>query len=243
MRQYAHIGTGNYNPSTARLYTDLGLFTCDPALTQDISELFNYLTGFNKQTHYRKLLVAPLNLREGILNRIRREAELKVEGHIILKLNALVDPEVIEALYDASAAGVKIDLIVRGMCCLRPATPGLSDNIRVISIVGRFLEHSRVYFFGNAGKPDVLIGSADCMRRNLDRRIEVLVPVEDRNLIGLIRDQILQVCLDDNVRSWELDGAGAYRRKELKRREKRFDSQLWLMNHPATREQFIRPAI
>ncbi|AIE87703.1 polyphosphate kinase 1 [Fimbriimonas ginsengisoli] len=240
MRQYAHIGTGNYNPSTARLYTDLGLFTCDPALTQDISELFNYLTGFSKQTHYRKLLVAPLNLREGILDRIRREAKLKREGRIFLKLNALVDPEVIEALYDASAAGVKIDLIVRGTCCIRPGVVGMSETVRVVSIVGRFLEHSRVYYFENGGKPDVLIGSADCMRRNLDRRIEVLAPVESRPLIDLIRERILTPCLQDNVRAWELDSSGHYHRIVPKKREPRFDSQAWFMEHPATKEQFGR---
>jgi polyphosphate kinase len=241
MHQYAHIGTGNYNPTTARLYTDLGLFTCDPALTQDISELFNYLTGFSKQTQYRKLLVAPLNLREGILDRIRREVRLKKDGRIILKVNALVDPEVIEALYEANAAGAKIDLIVRGMCCLRPGVAGLSENIRVVSIVGRFLEHSRVYFFGNGGQPDVLIGSADCMRRNLDRRIEVLAPVERMALVDLIRDKILQVCLDDNVRAWDLDGQGNYRRRETRKGEPRLDSQEWFMAHPATREEFGRP--
>jgi polyphosphate kinase len=241
MRQYAHIGTGNYNPSTARTYTDLGLFTCDPALTQDISELFNYLTGFSKQTRYRKLLVAPLNLREGILDRIRRETRLKREGRIILKLNALVDPEVIDALYEASGAGVKIDLIVRGICCLRPGVPGLSEGIRVVSIVGRFLEHSRVYYFENSGKPEVFIGSADCMRRNLDRRIEVLAPVENRALIDLIREKILLPCLQDNVRAWDLDAAGHYHRCPHKKREPGFDSQSWFMEHPITKEQFVRP--
>jgi len=237
MRQYTHVGTGNYNPSTARIYTDLGLFTADPALAQDVSELFNYLTGFSKQTKYRKLLVAPVNLREGILDRIRRETKLKKDGRIVFKLNALVDPEVIDALYEASGAGVKIDLIVRGVCCLRPGIPSLSEGIRVVSIVGRFLEHSRVYYFGNGDKPDVLIGSADCMRRNLDRRIEVLAPVESKPLIDLIRDQILEVCLRDNVRAWELGADGQYRRREIAKGEKPFDSQIWFMSHPATREQ------
>jgi len=240
MRQYAHIGTGNYNPNTARLYTDLGLFTCDPALTQDISELFNYLTGFSKQIEYRKLLVAPVNLREGILERIHRETRLKKEGRIILKLNALVDPEVIEALYEASGVGVQIDAIVRGVCCIRPGVPGLSENIRVISIIGRFLEHSRVYFFGNGTKPEVLIGSADCMRRNFDRRIEVLVPVESRPLLDLIRERILQPCLEDNVRAWELNADGQYHRRTGDKKDARFDSQLWFMDHPAAREQFTK---
>lgn len=237
MRQYTHVGTGNYNPSTARIYTDLGLFTADPALAQDVSELFNYLTGFSKQTRYRKLLVAPVNLREGILDRIRREAKLKKEGRIIFKLNALVDPEVIEALYEASKGGVKIDIVARGVCCLRPGVDGMSDSIRVISIVGRFLEHSRVYYFGNGGRADVLMGSADCMRRNLDRRVEVLAPVENPTLINLIRDQILDICLQDNVRAWELDSEGTYHRRTPAKGEKPFDSQLWFMSHPATKEQ------
>lgn len=237
MRQYAHIGTGNYNPSTARLYTDLGFFTSDPALAQDISELFNYLTGFSKQARYRKLLVAPVNLREGMLDRIRRETRYKREGRIIFKLNALVDPEVIEALYEASQEGVKIDLIVRGVCCLKPGVIGMSDGIRVVSIVGRFLEHSRIYYFGNGGKPDVLMGSADCMRRNLDRRIEALAPIENRTLVDHIHDQILTVCLKDNVRAWDLDKEGQYHRKEMVRGERPFDSQLWFMSHPLTKEQ------
>lgn len=243
MRQYAHIGTGNYNPSTARLYTDLGLFTADPELTQDISELFNYLTGFSKQTRYRKLLVAPLNLREGILERIRRETKLKGEGRIIFKLNALVDPEVIDALYAASQAGVKVDLIVRGVCCLRPQMPELSENIHVISIVGRFLEHSRIYYFGNGGQPDVLIGSADCMRRNLDRRIEALVPVESPDLIALLHDQILATCLRDTARAWELDAQGNYTRREPAKGERPFDSQNWFIGHPATKTQMPKPLV
>jgi len=239
MKQYAHIGTGNYNPSTARLYTDLGLFTDDEDITQDISELFNYLTGFSKQTKYRKLLVAPLNLREGILERINREARLKDKGRIILKLNALVDPEVIEALYAASAVGVEIDLLVRGVCCLRPGVPGMSDRIRVVSVVGRFLEHSRVYYFGNGGVPDVLIGSADCMRRNLDRRIEVLTPVESPPLVAHIHDRILEPCMKDNVRAWTLAPDGHYHRRGIDKGEKPFDSQEWFTRHPSTREQFV----
>jgi polyphosphate kinase len=242
MKSYAHIGTGNYNPATSRLYTDIGLFTCDEDITQDISELFNYLTGFSKQTKYRKLLVAPVNLREGILQRIKREAKIhksENNGRIILKLNALVDPEVIDALYEASEAGVKIDLIVRGVCCLRPCVDGLSKNIRVVSIVGRFLEHSRVYFFNNGGRPDVLIGSADAMRRNLDRRIEVLAPVEDPNLVHLILERLLKPCLKDNVKAWDLDANGQYHRRQVGD-EKAFDSQVWFMMHPLTREQFSK---
>lgn len=241
MKQYAHIGTGNYNPSTARLYTDLGLFTCDEAITQDISELFNYLTGFSKQTKYRKLLVAPLNLREGILDRIEHESALARKGgkgRIILKVNSLVDPEVIDALYEASQEGVSVDLIVRGVCCLRPGVPGLSENIRVVSIVGRFLEHSRVYYFGNGGTPNVLIGSADCMRRNLDRRIEVLVPVENESLIQLLRKRSLDPYLKDTARSWVLDGNGEYHRR--KPEGDVFDAQEWLMSHPNTKDLVVR---
>ena len=243
MRQYAHLGTGNYNPGTARAYTDIGLYTCDEAITQDISELFNYLTGYSKQTRYRKLLVAPVNLREGILQRIRNEIAIHKKdksGRIIWKLNALVDPEVIEALYEASSAGVKIDLIIRGVCCLRPGVPGMSENIRVMSIVGRFLEHSRVYYFGRAGKPEVLIGSADAMRRNLDRRIEVLVPVENASLAAYIRDRILETCLKDNVQAWNMDAAGNYLRRTVPKGQKPFDSQKWFMSHPASKELFSR---
>ncbi|MHB8637627.1 MAG: polyphosphate kinase 1 [Fimbriimonadaceae bacterium] len=236
VRQYAHIGTGNYNPATARLYTDLGLFTCDPDITQDISELFNYLTGYSRQTSYRKLLVAPVNLREGVLELIHAEVashRKSGKGRIILKVNALVDPEAIEALYEASRVGVKIDLIVRGICCLRPGVAGLSDRIRVVSIVGRFLEHSRIYYFENGGRPKVLIGSADLMRRNLDRRIEALTPVERPELVVLLKD-ILDTYLNDNMQSWRLTSSGEYvRRKPGKANP--FDSQRELMQRPATR--------
>ena len=237
MKSYAHIGTGNYNPSTSRLYTDMGLLTCDEEITQDISELFNYLTGFSRQTKYRKLLVAPVNLREGILDRIENEAEIARrggKGRIILKVNSLVDPEVIDALYEASLAGVSIDLIVRGVCCLRPKVEGMSENIRVVSVVGRFLEHHRVYYFGRDGKPDVLIGSADCMRRNLDRRVEVLVPVEDERLVLHLRKRILDAYLRDTVRAWELEPDGTYHRR--KPDGEPFDAQEWLMRHPSTKE-------
>lgn len=239
VRQYAHIGTGNYNPATARLYTDLGLFTCDPQITQDISELFNYLTGFSRQTKYRKLLVAPVNLREGVLDLIHGEmtAHRKTgKGRIILKLNALVDPEAIEALYDASRLGVKIDLIVRGICCLRPGVPGMSENIRVMSIVGRFLEHSRIYYFENNGHPKVMIGSADLMRRNLDRRVEALAPVERPELVTLIRE-ILDTYLADNVQAWRLKPNGDYVRRKATNGHT-CDAQRELMTRPATKMLF-----
>lgn len=237
LRSYAHIGTGNYNPATARLYTDLGLFTSDPAITQDISELFNYLTGFSRQREYRKLLVAPLNLREGILDRIRREIGLHKKygggGHIIFKLNALVDPEVIEALYDASEAGVQVDLIVRGVCCLRPGVTGMSDNIRVTSVVGRFLEHSRVYYFHHGQHPEALIGSADMMRRNLDRRIEVLVPITEPKLVEALRET-LDVYLLDNVKAWILNPDGSYSRP--KKKGPRVNAQETLIANPLSRK-------
>lgn len=238
LRSYAHVGTGNYNPVTARLYTDLAFFTKDPAIIQDISELFNYLTGFSKQMEYRKLLVAPINLREGILSRIQREIDCHKKkgcGRIIFKLNALVDPEVVDALYEASNAGVTVDLIARGICCLRPGVPGMSENIRVISIVGRFLEHSRIYYFHNCGEADVLLGSADLMRRNLDRRIETLVPVEQQDLKDHIRDHILENCLRDNVKAWELDSTGEYHKVKKKAGEATFSSQAFFMAEPTTK--------
>lgn len=243
IRSYAHIGTGNYNPVTARVYTDFGLFTDDPDITQDIAELFNFLTGFSKQSSYRKLLVAPVNLRDGILDRIERETDIhKAQGggRIVFKLNSLVDPEVIDALYAASQAGVQIDLIVRGICCLRPGVAGLSENIRVTSIVGRYLEHSRAYYFGNAGKPELYIGSADLMRRNLDRRIEVLTPVERPELTALVRDHVLEPGLRDTVKAWRMLPDGTYQRKQAGKGEKPFDSHAWLMQNPTSRLHFER---
>lgn len=237
IRAYAHIGTGNYNPSTAKIYTDLGLFTCDPEICQDISELFNYLTGYSRQVSYRKLLVAPLDLREGIIDRIGREIKTRLEtgsGRIAFKLNSLVDTEVIDALYEASQAGVQVDLVVRGICCLRPGVEGLSENIRVRSVVGRFLEHSRVYYFENGGEEEALIGSADMMRRNLDRRIEVLVPVSDPAQIGYLRDEVIGLALEDNFKAWELGPDGSYKRV-VKHRGKIRSSQDEMMALPATR--------
>src|SRR5688500_8750982 len=185
IRRYVHIGTGNYNSKTARTYTDIGLFTASPSIGADLSDLFNSLTGFSRQRVFRKLLVAPANMRERFLELIANETLAAREGRngrIIAKMNALVDPGIIDALYDASAAGVEIDLIVRGICCLKPGLPGVSDRIRVISIVGRFLEHSRLFYFANGADERYYIGSADWMPRNLDRRVEVVTPVEDRSL-------------------------------------------------------------
>ncbi len=215
IRRYVHIGTGNYNSKTARLYTDMGLLTCNPSIGADLSDLFNSLTGVSRQKFYRKLLVAPANLRERMLELIAREAQHARAGRggrIIAKMNALVDAEIIAALYDASSAGAEIDLIIRGICCLRPGMEGVSERIRVRSIIGRFLEHSRVVMFGNAGHPEYYIGSADWMPRNLDRRVEVMAPIEDPALHRHIRG-VLETCLRDNRQAWVLQADGTYERQ------------------------------
>jgi polyphosphate kinase len=207
IRRYAHIGTGNYNQETAAVYEDLGLFTADPEITEDVSEVFNLLTGYSRQQSFRKLLVAPSSVRSGLLELIRSQA--KPQGEITIKLNSLVDHEVIDALYDASQAGARIELIVRSMCCLRPGVPGLSESISVRSIVGRFLEHSRIFRFGSGDEAIYLIGSADLMERNLDRRVEVLAPVRDPALRARL-DEILGVLLADEALAWRLDGDGIW---------------------------------
>lgn len=215
IRRYVHLATGNYNPTTAQVYTDLGLFTCDEDMGADATDLFNYLTGYSAKKDYRKFLVAPINLRSGFEALIHREiahAQRGEPGHLIFKFNALVDKAMIRLLYQASQAGVKIDLIVRGMCCLRPGLPGVSDNIRVTSIVGRFLEHSRIYYFRNGGNEQIYLGSADLMPRNLDRRVEVLFPVQDTRLIRRLRDQILATYLADNLRARLMQSDGTYKR-------------------------------
>jgi polyphosphate kinase len=205
--RYAHIGTGNYNRETAAIYEDLGLFTADPEITADVSEVFNLLTGYSRQQEFRTLLVAPTGLRAGLVELIRGQAS--PDGRIAMKLNSLVDPELIDALYDASQAGARVDLIVRSMCCLRPQVPGLSENIRVRSIVGRFLEHSRIYRFGTGPDATYLFGSADLMQRNLDRRVEVLAPVRDSALRGRL-DEILSALELDDTLAWELSGDGTW---------------------------------
>ena len=202
IRRYLHLGTGNYNPTTARIYTDLGLFTCSEEIGADVSDLFNHLTGYSAKKSYRKLLVAPHSLRPGLERLIRTEITRHREhsdGHIILKMNSLEDPGMIRLLYEASQAGVEIDLIVRGVCSLRPGVPGLSESIRVRSIIGRFLEHSRIFYFHNGGDELVYVGSADMMPRNLNRRVEVLFPVEDRRLVRRLRDRILAKQLEDEA--------------------------------------------
>ncbi len=228
MRRYVHLGTGNYNATTARVYTDLGLLTCRPEIGADASDLFNFLTGYSRQRLYRKLLVAPVSLREGLENLIKREMEHAEQGRggrIILKLNAVVDPSMIDLLYQASRAGVKIDLIARGICCLRPGVPGLSENISVRSVVGRFLEHSRIFYFGNGGADEVYLGSADLMQRNLDRRVETLFPIEDASLIAHIRDDLLMVYLHDTARARILSPDGSYLRAQPEDGATPIDSQ------------------
>jgi len=214
IRRYCHVGTGNYNTTTARLYEDLGLFTCDPEIGADLTHLFNFLTGYSREVRYRKLLVAPRWLRHRIQDLIMREAAAGPRGRIIMKLNSLADPAMVELLYMASQAGAQIDLIVRGICCLRPDVPEMSDNIRVRSIVGRNLEHSRVYYFANGagpGVPTYYIGSADLMPRNLDKRVEVLVPIDTTELQARLHE-VLDVCLRDDAYSWWLDGAARWHR-------------------------------
>jgi polyphosphate kinase len=212
MRRYVHIGTGNYNPKTARVYTDFGLLSANPALGADLTDLFNVLTGFASPAGYRKLIVAPRGMRDRFLEMIRREITHQRAGRparIVAKMNALVDPDLIAALYEASGAGVPIDLIVRGICCLRPGLPGVSESIRVISIVGRFLEHSRAFYFRNGGAEEVYIGSADWMPRNLERRIEAVSPIEDPGHRQALRDALL-LMWDDNRQAWELQADGTY---------------------------------
>jgi polyphosphate kinase len=223
IRRYVHIGTGNYNAKTARLYTDLGLLSCDEDLGADLTDLFNSLTGYARGGRYRKILLAPSNLREKVLELIGRTAErhsTRRPGRIVMQMNSLVDAACIRALYAASQAGVEIDLIVRGICRLRPGVPGVSENIRVRSIVGRFLEHSRIWTFANGKRRDHYIGSADLMPRNLDLRVEVVTPVTDPDLTGRLQE-ILDVMLADNVQAWELSVDGTWQRRQPADGEKR----------------------
>jgi polyphosphate kinase len=215
IRRYIHLGSGNYNSRTARLYTDVGLFTCSRSIGADVSDLFNSLTGYSRQRLYRKLIVAPVNLRDRVIELIEREAAHAAAGRparIVCKMNALVDVEVIDALYRASQAGVDIDLIVRGICCLRPGLPGISERINVISIVGRFLEHSRLWNFANGGDEEFYIGSADWMPRNFDRRVEAVAPVESSALHDRLR-ALLAVYLEDDRQAWKLGSDGVWERR------------------------------
>jgi polyphosphate kinase len=232
IRRYAHIGTGNYNASTARVYTDLSLVTSRAPIVEDVTNVFNYLTGYSGLTDYQQLLVAPVSLRRRISALIDRERAHAAAGRparIVLKVNSITDPEMIQQLYRASQSGVRMDLIVRGICCLRPGVPGVSDNITVRSIVGRFLEHSRIYSFENGGSPEAYIGSADLMERNLDRRVEVLCPVLDRDLREYLRDTVLGAYLRDTDRASLLGPDGTYAPALAEDAADRFNAQLFLL--------------
>jgi len=230
LRRYVHIATGNYNPTSSSTYTDFGILTADEETGEDATEFFNFLTGHSKQTEYRKLMVSPVNLRERLTQLIEREtahAKLGRPARIVAKLNRLADKDVIESLYEASQAGVSIDLIIRGVCMLRPGVPGLSENIRVRSIVGRFLEHSRVLYFLNDGAEEVYIGSADWMVRNLNRRVEVVTPVADPRLRKYLKEDVLDVYLRDNTNARELQLDGSYVRVRVDDGDEPFDSQMY----------------
>ena len=231
LRSYVHIGTGNYNSKTSKLYTDLGLLSTRPELGQDLVELFNYLTGFSKQQSFRRLLVAPVTLRKGMESLIRREIEHAREGrdgHIRAKMNSLVDPDIIALLYEAAAANVRVELIIRGMCSLYPGREGLSESISVVSIIGQFLEHSRIFWFGNGGSPEVYIGSADWMSRNLDRRVEAVTPVEDANLRGRL-ERLLELYLKDNRGAWDMQSDGSFIQRQPEDGEDVRNSQVQLI--------------
>jgi len=237
IRRYVHLSTGNYNNVTAQLYTDIGMFTCDEAIGADCTDLFNYLTGYSAKVDYLKLLVAPVGLREAFERLIRREIEHQrtgERGHLIFKMNALVDMRMIQLLYEASQAGVQVDLLVRGICCLRPGLAGVSDNVKVTSIVGRFLEHSRIFYFRNAGQEEVYLGSADMMPRNLDRRVEVAFPVEDPKLVRFLHDQVLAVYLADVVKARHMKADGTYDRPSGRNNADSMNSQEWFIKKLTT---------
>ena len=237
IRRYTHLSTGNYNTVTATQYTDLGLLTCDDAIGADVTDLFNYLTGYSAKTDYGKLAVAPINLRETVERLIEREIahhQAGRRGHIIMKMNALVDRRVIRQLYRASQVGVTIDLLVRGMCCLRPGIPGVSDSIRVISIVGRFLEHSRVFFFRNGGDEEVFLSSADLMPRNLNGRVEVMFPVSDPRLVSVVREEILGAYLFDTVKARIMNADGTYSRVARDSETPALNAQQWFLRERTT---------
>ncbi len=232
IRRYVHLGTGNYNAITSHMYTDIGMFTCNEEIAEDVTHLFNFLTGYSDKDQYAKLLVAPVNLRSGLDKLIDREIEhhrANGNGKLIFKFNSLTDSAMIRALFRASQAGVKVKLIVRGMCCLRPGVPGVSENIEVISIVGRFLEHSRIFYFRNGGDEQIYVGSADLMSRNLDRRVEILFPVTDDSLIGRLKEEVLAAYLADNVKARCMRQDGTYARRKTGGTRPPVDSQAKLL--------------
>lgn len=232
LKRYIHLATGNYNPTTSKIYTDIGLLTSDEEIGKDATDLFNFLTGYSQQTNYQKLLVAPVNLRQKMMDLIKREAEHSKNGkpgHIIIKVNSLTDIESIHELYKAAQAGTKIDLIIRGICMLRPEIKQISENIRVISVVGRFLEHSRIFYFANDGNEEVYIGSADLMQRNLNRRVEVIVPIKDKHFKKYLKEEILWTYLKDNVNSQLLHHDGSYEKLKPSDESQIFDSQMYFV--------------
>lgn len=234
IRRYLHLATGNYNAVTSRIYEDFGMFTCDDDMGADATDLFNYLTGYSTKQKYKKLFVAPVNLRENIETLIKREIEHANAGHkarLIFKMNSLVDTDMIQLLYQASQAGVKVDLLVRGICCLRPGIKGISENIRVISVVGRYLEHSRLYYFQNNGEEEIYLGSADLMPRNLNHRVEVVFPVEEQKHIRYLRDKVLDVYFQDNTRARFLTTDGTYILAVPAANDAPFDVQSHLMGN------------
>jgi len=238
IRRYVHLSTGNYNSLTSQLYTDVGLLTCDEAIGEDCTDLFNYLTGYSAKVEYRKLLVAPVNLRDRFEQLIRREIDHHKKdghGHLIFKMNALVDRRMIQLLYEASQAGVQVDLLVRGICCLRPGIPGVSENIRVTSVVGRFLEHSRIFYFHNGEKEEVYLGSADMMPRNLNRRVELAFPVQDPKLVRHLRDEILATYLNEVVKARHMNSDGVYTRDSRHTHRREQNSQELFLKQSAQR--------
>ena len=232
IRRYLHMATGNYNEVTAQIYEDIGMFTCDEAMGVDATDMFNYLTGYSSKNEYLKLLVAPVNLRRRINELVRREIEVQKnggKGQLIFKINSLVDRKMIQLLYQASQAGVKIDLFIRGICCMRPGIPGISENIQITSIVGRFLEHSRIYYFKNGGNEEIYLGSADLMPRNIDRRVEVLFPVQDKQMILHIRDDILSYYSKDNTKARKMLPDGSYTRLTPQKDDEPINIQNWFI--------------
>jgi polyphosphate kinase len=234
IHRYVHLGTGNYNATTSRIYTDFGFLTADRTIGEDVANLFNFLTGYARIETYQKLLVAPVTLRNGIIDRVDREIachQKNGDGHLIFKMNALVDPLCIVALYRASQAGVKVELQVRGICCLRPGVPGVSENITVSAIVGRFLEHARIYYFHNGGSEEVYLGSADLMPRNLDRRVEVLFPVENPVIRDALVTKILPAQLHDTVKLRYMQADGTYCRAHPGPDTEPLNVQSWMVDH------------
>jgi len=235
IRRYIHLATGNYNYITSTAYEDIGMFTCDEALGADATDLFNYLTGYSTQPDYRKLWVAPVNLRQKLETLIQRETKHAKNGkpaRLIFKVNALVDPHIIQLLYQASQAGVKVDLLVRGICCLRPGVKGVSENIRVISLLGRYLEHSRIFYFYNGGHEEIYMGSADLMQRNLNHRVETIFPVKDPEHIHYLRDTVLESYFKDKQQTRIMQADGTYKRLHPKEGDTTLGVQEWLMSRP-----------